>query len=383
MTATPTPDSRVRVRLKCADAKDFVERFAPNVTRGGIFLPTREARDVGTSIRFELALQDDTLVFAGEGVVTWVKPKGMGVKFTNLDPATAPMLERLLTRRQTAAAAPERPAPQAATPAAAAPVASAVAERATPAAAAPVLSAAAQQARPAPPPERPTGAAVQAADSEPTWLPPPDRSRSLVRAAVALAVMVVGVVAVSVSVGRARRPAAVAFAPAPVAPPAVAIVPPPPVAAPEPTSETPAPAPEAAPPPNEAAASPPASEAAESPPASTRSGGLQVDEMLVGASYKRFTCPNPTKRLSVKASRSVNVCLRVAHRPGKAERLTLIWERNGSLSGKTRLTIPASRTDFRTRAKMRISAKRLGAWSVRVVSDRNAPLAETTFDVVP
>ena len=105
--------------------------------------------------------------------------------------------------------------------------------------------------------------------------------------------------------------------------------------------------------------------------------------MLVGASYKRFTCPNPTNRLSVKAGKTVNVCLRVAHRPGKADRLTLIWERNGSLSGKTHLAIPASRTNIRTRAKMRISAKRLGAWSVRVVSDRNAPLAETTFDVVP
>ena len=65
---------------------------------------------MGATIRFEIALLDDTVVFAGEGVVTWAKPKGMGVKFTTLDPATEPMLERLLSRRAAAAAAPESPA---------------------------------------------------------------------------------------------------------------------------------------------------------------------------------------------------------------------------------------------------------------------------------
>ena len=93
----PPPDASVRLHLKCPDAEDFVERFAPNVTRGGIFLPTRDAREVGATIRFEITLLDDTVVFAGEGVVTWAKPKGMGVKFTTLDPATEPMLERLLS----------------------------------------------------------------------------------------------------------------------------------------------------------------------------------------------------------------------------------------------------------------------------------------------
>src|SRR5688572_10846960 len=121
----PPPDASVRLHLKCPDAEDFVERFAPNVTRGGIFLPTRDAREVGATIRFAIALLDDTVVFAGVGVVTWVKPKGMGVKFTTLDPATEPMLERLLRRREAAAAAsPPVPLPVLhanTTPAAAAP----------------------------------------------------------------------------------------------------------------------------------------------------------------------------------------------------------------------------------------------------------------------
>jgi len=105
----PPPDAPVRLRLKCPDAEDFVQRFAPNVTRGGIFLPTQEARVVGAAIRFEIALVDDSVVFAGEGEVTWVKPKGMGVKFTTLDPATAPMLERLLARREASGPAASAP----------------------------------------------------------------------------------------------------------------------------------------------------------------------------------------------------------------------------------------------------------------------------------
>src|SRR6187551_1285241 len=112
--ATPPPDALVRLHLKCSDAEDFVARFAPNVTRGGVFLPTQDAREVGASIRFEIALLDDAVVFAGEGEVTWAKPKGMGVKFTTLDPATEPMLERLLARRlageQISAAPPPLPA---------------------------------------------------------------------------------------------------------------------------------------------------------------------------------------------------------------------------------------------------------------------------------
>src|SRR5262245_31925949 len=112
----PPTDAPVRLQLKCPDIEDFVRRFARNVTRGGIFLPSLESRDAGSSIRFELALQDDTVVFAGEGVVTWVKPQGMGVKFTTLAPAAMLLLERLLVRRQEeqeakAPAAAEAPAP--------------------------------------------------------------------------------------------------------------------------------------------------------------------------------------------------------------------------------------------------------------------------------
>src|SRR5436190_1820353 len=200
--AVPPPDAAVRLRLKCPDADDFVTRFAPNVTRGGVFLPTHHARAVGAPIRFEIALLDGAVVFAGAGVVTWVKPKGMGVKFTTLDRASEWMLERLIARREAPAATARE-------------------------------SAAAAPANPAPPIAAPAAAASAPAPTPPSETPP---------------------------------------APDP-APPVAPAMPPP--AAPSPAAAT----------------APPA--------ASARAGSLRVDSILVSASYKDFTCPDPTRRISV------------------------------------------------------------------------------------
>jgi Tfp pilus assembly protein PilZ len=367
MDAQP-PDAAVHLRLKCPDAEDFVERFAPNVTRGGIFLPTRDAREVGSSIHFEVALLDDTVVLAGDGVVTWAKPKGMGVKFTTLNPSTEFMLERLLSRREASAAAPESPG--------------------------------AEAARPTPAGMPATGMADISTRSFAN-----STNRPLVRVVLVCLAVFVGVAVIWMSVGRARvgtssshepaKPAAVEIAAAPVAAPAVEIAAAP-VAAPAveiaaapvvtpavaiAPAASPAPAPE---PPAEAPSTPPpATSAATERPARARSGGLRVEKMRAGTSYKNFTCPNPATRFSAKASKTVNVCLQVAHKPGKTDHLTLVWERNGGLSGKTHVEVPSSKSTVRTRARMRISAHRVGSWSVRVLSDRNASLGETTFDVVP
>jgi uncharacterized protein (TIGR02266 family) len=102
----------VRVRLKYPDVETLVERFSPNVTRGGIFLASREPQAVGTAIRFEVSLLAGTAVLAGEGRVTWVKPfdpatptkpHGMGVSFSRIDPACRDMFRRLVERRETTA----------------------------------------------------------------------------------------------------------------------------------------------------------------------------------------------------------------------------------------------------------------------------------------
>jgi uncharacterized protein (TIGR02266 family) len=110
----------VRVRLKHTDADTFVQRFAPNVTRGGIFLASRDPRPVGVLVRFEVTLLNGTVMLAGQGRVAWVKPydpaepsraHGMGVQFTEVEPGTRAMLDRLLAKKEGGRPPPRPPAP--------------------------------------------------------------------------------------------------------------------------------------------------------------------------------------------------------------------------------------------------------------------------------
>jgi uncharacterized protein (TIGR02266 family) len=108
-------DDVVRVRLRYPDLDTFVDKFAPNVTRGGIFLASRDPKPVGEKVRFEVMLREGPPVLVGEGRVTWVKefnpaephrPYGMGVQFTAVDKASRPVLDRLLKQRDQSGARP-------------------------------------------------------------------------------------------------------------------------------------------------------------------------------------------------------------------------------------------------------------------------------------
>lgn len=84
----------LRVRLKYSDESAFIEKYAVNISRGGIFIATRSPKPVGTTLRFDMLLESGDPVVRGEGAVVWVKPydaehperaHGMGVRFTWLD----------------------------------------------------------------------------------------------------------------------------------------------------------------------------------------------------------------------------------------------------------------------------------------------------------
>ncbi|WP_152643248.1 PilZ domain-containing protein, partial [Anaeromyxobacter sp. PSR-1] len=59
------------VRLSYGSVDEFTERFAVNISRGGIFIRTREPRPVGTHLAFDLRLQGGETVIRGRGVVRW------------------------------------------------------------------------------------------------------------------------------------------------------------------------------------------------------------------------------------------------------------------------------------------------------------------------
>jgi len=103
----------VRVRLRYADLETFIERFAPNVTRGGIFLASRTPRPEGDVFTFEVQLASGAVALSGEGKVIWVKPfnpaepnkpHGMGVQFVRIDPGSRDILARILQAKGSGAA---------------------------------------------------------------------------------------------------------------------------------------------------------------------------------------------------------------------------------------------------------------------------------------
>ncbi len=114
------PAAPVRVRLRYAAFETFIEKFAPNVTRGGLFLASRTPRPVGEIFQFEVQLAGGEVALAGDGKVTWVrefdpaapnKPHGMGVQFLRLDGPSREVLNQMLARKAALSAGPGRSAP--------------------------------------------------------------------------------------------------------------------------------------------------------------------------------------------------------------------------------------------------------------------------------
>jgi molecular chaperone DnaK len=104
------------VRLSYGTVDEFVDKFAVNISRGGLFIRTREPRPVGARLAFELRLATGEVALKGVGVVRWVQAEsataspptapGMGVQFTELDAASRALVERMVTLKETRGVAP-------------------------------------------------------------------------------------------------------------------------------------------------------------------------------------------------------------------------------------------------------------------------------------
>ena len=98
----------VRIRLRFASFDAFIDKFAPNVTRGGVFIASRTPLPIGATFAFEIQLAGGEVALAGDGKVTWVKafdpatpqkPYGMGVQFLRLDNPSRELLNKILARK--------------------------------------------------------------------------------------------------------------------------------------------------------------------------------------------------------------------------------------------------------------------------------------------
>ncbi|MEJ7597465.1 MAG: TIGR02266 family protein [Kofleriaceae bacterium] len=113
----------LKIKFKSETLEQFIERYAVDVSQGGIFIRTKEPLAVGTQMRFEFQLRDASPLIGGEGTVVWTRENdpsrpaiapGMGVRFDRLAEGSQTVLERILAEK--AKQAPQRSTSETAKP---------------------------------------------------------------------------------------------------------------------------------------------------------------------------------------------------------------------------------------------------------------------------
>ena len=98
----------LKIKFKSGSLDQFIERYSVDVSRGGIFIRTKEPLQVGTQLKFEFQLQDSSALISGEGTVVWIREHdpnrtgvapGMGVRFDKVAPASATVLDQILAEK--------------------------------------------------------------------------------------------------------------------------------------------------------------------------------------------------------------------------------------------------------------------------------------------
>jgi uncharacterized protein (TIGR02266 family) len=105
----------LKIKFKSETLEQFIERYAVDVSQGGIFIRTKDPLAVGTQMKFEFQLRDASPLIAGEGTVVWTRENdpsrpaiapGMGVRFDRLAEGSQGVLEKILAEK--AKQAPQR-----------------------------------------------------------------------------------------------------------------------------------------------------------------------------------------------------------------------------------------------------------------------------------
>src|SRR6185503_5300845 len=99
----------LRIKLRYDDVDAMVHRFAPNVGKSGLFLPTKSIQPVGTEVKFELRLANDVPVLVGLGRVKAVRhldpenPRaafGMAIELMRVSREGREVILKMLERRR-------------------------------------------------------------------------------------------------------------------------------------------------------------------------------------------------------------------------------------------------------------------------------------------
>lgn len=99
----------LRIKLRYDDVETLAARFAPNVGKSGLFLPTKTLQAVGAEVKFELRLADDKVVITGLGKVRASKGQdpdqpraafGMAIELTRVTRESRDVILKILAKRR-------------------------------------------------------------------------------------------------------------------------------------------------------------------------------------------------------------------------------------------------------------------------------------------
>lgn len=99
----------LKVRFKSATVDEFIEQYSVDISAGGLFIKTKSPMPIGTLLKFEFQLKDESRLIHGVGRVVWKRdeneakgsdvPAGMGIKFIKMDAESRSMVDRIVAQR--------------------------------------------------------------------------------------------------------------------------------------------------------------------------------------------------------------------------------------------------------------------------------------------
>ncbi len=98
----------LKIRYRSATLEDFIERYSSDISSGGVFIKAKKPLAVGTLLKFEFMLKDQSTLIHGVGRVVWRRdeseadadnPSGMGIKFIKMDSESRAVVQRIAEDR--------------------------------------------------------------------------------------------------------------------------------------------------------------------------------------------------------------------------------------------------------------------------------------------
>jgi uncharacterized protein (TIGR02266 family) len=85
--------------------EEFMSEYASDISEGGMFIRTDDAREEGSMVYLQFALKDGTKLIEGLGRISRVNPpngqnpQGIGVEFVNFDDDSRALIQAIVEER--------------------------------------------------------------------------------------------------------------------------------------------------------------------------------------------------------------------------------------------------------------------------------------------